>query len=541
MAHAAKSESGERDPALKEEPAIDDEGMIDELALGLGLSSGALGGTPIGHASRGGPSQDASPKNPHGEPDGGDGDLFDEVFGGDDGMSGEAAASAPVRGSSTPKLLGAQRAAELLLCAICQCTSQDPDLGDSSMAADRLTPFVRMQSHQHLTCDHCESLIRYQELPGPCKRVQALQGASEVEKREYLERLACYLALKRSEAQTKVRAVTLARTASVMSAYQSILQTLLAKSDLAPMFTASGSGPTSILGLRDYMKRWGNPLSNGDVVLEAMVADEVQLVVATSKGFEKGRRSLGPPVASKADGVSGGALAQLRNMTVDNLESIKLAQHMVSEFACRERWKMDLFAGLHTKQESNDLGTTCRRKFPRSRCAAANEDDGDRSTATSFVSTATTPQVPKPASQAEQARSPTPKTARSAPDTAAAASDSSAVPPGRPANTPVKSPEETRKPGASPSKLGATLASPSSSGDANVTKRTKRLWELASTFAVAEWRRLVRGKEKALSNFVGYVQGDIQDCMKIARRTGCLFWRSSSKWRARSNASSRRQ
>lgn len=170
--------------------------------------------------------------------------------------------------------------------------------------------------------------------------MQALNGASDAEKRVYLERLSCYLALKQSDAQTKVRSIALTRAASVISVYQAILRMLLAKSDLRPLLTASDFGPTSILGLRDYMKRWGNPFNNGEVVCDAMVADEVQLVVATGKGFEKGRHGLGQSVASKAEGVSGRALAQLGNMTVGSLESIKLVQHMVSEFACRERWKI---------------------------------------------------------------------------------------------------------------------------------------------------------------------------------------------------------
>lgn len=147
MAQAANSESCARDPAPKAEPAIDDVGMIDELALGLGLSSGAKGGNTREHASRtGGPGKAAPSSEAHGEEDGGDdGDLFDDVFGGGGGTLGEYVASASVQNSGSPRSLGAERVAGLQRCAICKCTSQDPDLASNTKATDRLTPFVSMQ------------------------------------------------------------------------------------------------------------------------------------------------------------------------------------------------------------------------------------------------------------------------------------------------------------------------------------------------------------------------------------------------------------
>lgn len=54
-------------------------------------------------------------------------------------------------------------------------------------------------------------------------------------------------------------------------------------------------------------------------------------------------------------------------------------------------------------------------------------------------------------------------------------------------------------------------------------RRAKRLFELASVSCCNDWRTQCRGKEKALSNFVGYVKAYIEMCMKNRREDRAPF------------------
>lgn len=187
----------------------------------------------------------------------------------------------------------------------------------------------------------------------PLRVVGAIQRGREVRTRqgvscsfdsqlEHIQRLSCYLALKATEAQAKVHRSTWDKTLATLGAYNHSHDVLLRRASLSMTDEAT---VMNNLGIRDNIRRHGNPLSNGHRITRGVVNDHVVLIVESPGAAECGRHSLKPACASVGcddDDATQRVFHWLAAMSVDNLEDIKLVRSIVLEFLSRDRLKKDV-------------------------------------------------------------------------------------------------------------------------------------------------------------------------------------------------------
>lgn len=444
-------------------------------------------------------------------------------------------------GGSTKSQKTALDTTAQLVCSTCQSTSSDPDLSDPSCT--RTTPFARarLRADQYVACDHCDSLIRSSLTASTAASVLA-SFDEPGERRKFLRLLACSLSMKATtESATKVHRVTLLKTESLVTSFESIAKALEAR---AAGFKLVGkdSSPHNVLGLKDYVKAFGNPMANGEVMAQALVNDCVQVVVLTKKPVTPGRHSMAQVVSQAASGFASETLDRAKTMSADSLETCKLMGHLVTEYASRTRWQLEVNTLLGTPVATPTIAiaamppASAAEEQPASTptksvsggfaggCGsiadedsglfgdlfddAGEDDDGIGSETASRFSGAPS-SVASPAMVGGMAPSST-----------------TASPP---AKTPTKkqqrrpaSPAPARKGSISASVGSAQLASVEMSpGSAPPNKDTERLqrraWEFCRLFVGNTWRKGLRGKEKAITNLIVRVEDMVVRC-KAARR-----------------------
>lgn len=279
-------------------------------ASAMGLSSEPLASAPELHGGSA-PQRDGPASAALGDDDDDDA-MFASLFAEDDapeapcvdGRGGRDEARAPLR-----------------RCSICGSTQSDIDLADP--ASSRMTPFVRMRADSTVpVCDHCEMMLRYQEGEKVVSTTSLLKSFSESAeaKAQYMHRLACYLALKQSQRQSKVHKVTLASTMEVMEAFVSIADSLSSRSSQAV------TKPRFVIGLRSFVQKFGNPLNLSVELCQALVLDKCQIVAISNSPIETGRHSLESVVAEAAGSATSPAISSLKAMSVDSLDDARLVK-----------------------------------------------------------------------------------------------------------------------------------------------------------------------------------------------------------------------
>lgn len=234
-----------------------------------------------------------------------------------DGEDSEVGATTPRRSASD---------LDPLVCSVCGSSSADADLTDPT--STRRTPFSRTRQRGDAVpaCDHCDSLIRSARLRATTASVVVASFGSQDERMKFLRLLACFLSLKFTEASSKVHHVTFTKTMSLIESFDAILATLHNRFRGIVGDEIKLPSVVNVLGVRDYVKMYGNPIVHNEILVQAQVDDTVQVVVLTGKPIGQGRNQL----ASHVEGAAGGAaassdLSKLSMMSADS-RSLPLAR-----------------------------------------------------------------------------------------------------------------------------------------------------------------------------------------------------------------------
>lgn len=413
--------------------------------------------------------------------------------------------------SSTDEL--ADRSSSVRRCSTCGSSSLDPGLSDKS--ASRGTPFTRMTTQRSLMCDHCELLLRYQQPDkstslGDTRR-RILENDSE--RKSHLRRLAIYLALKQEciDHTNKIRQVKVAKAMDMVASQSHIGIVLFRRSGLEPDDKHESSMPSTskgFRGLRDYMKKYGNPLLNGHTLQQGTVNDQVVILVDTPHQSEPGRHSLN---LSASGGNTNADIKRLSMMTTDTVGDLRLVQHLNAEFNSREKWKSE----VNALKESTARSNASERSGMESGIGASEDQQDDHGAKPD--SDASDEHDDEDAEDEEDEFDdlfePTDRDARS--EFAAASPAASSVPFRSPAKTmkheddkssafetpPSRQPMQHRPRCSSTTETTAASASAASSakkspagGDA-IDKLGKRTFEVCKTFNLSNWFVKQRSKE----------------------------------------------
>lgn len=177
-------------------------------------------------------------------------------------------------------------------CALCCSTPQDPDLAlEPDAEGQRGTPSFRFRSEGAgyvSVCDYCEMMLRHQTLHDgaqcPTTLLKEFQSSPSGHFR-YMQKLACYLALKRNGA-TKVHSNTLQKTTAIVDSWTSVVEALTQRSHIKGGPNLQSDIPAAdpdriVVGLRNYATIAGNPLIHGDRMIQGLVNDQCQILVET--------------------------------------------------------------------------------------------------------------------------------------------------------------------------------------------------------------------------------------------------------------------
>lgn len=452
----------------------------------------------------------------HGE-DPGDDAMFAELF----GENGEPMDVVAAIGEGKDEAAPSRRR-----CSVCGSTHSDIDLAGPS--GSRSTPFVRMRADSNIPiCDHCEMMLRYQEGDKGVSAGSLLKSFADSAdaKAKYMRRLACYLALKRSEKQSKIHKVTLTSTVVVMEAFVAVAEALSARSaSLAPEV----GKPRYVLGLRNFVQKFGNSLNLGVDLRQALVHVQCQIVAITDSTIPTGRHSLAQVVAQSAGELKSETIGSLQKMSVDSVDDVRLVKHLVSEHACRVKWQQELLS----------LDTGAAPQPPESSGSGA----GDTATVVSPPSTRPAPHSATKASLASlsdrcgvedgasesgasrvKAESPARRRSRC---TATAGHPS--PPPHASASADFETPTKglaVASAAAAPLVSGSPLSrssegvSPISHAPASVSsdkafdRLVQRSYDVCRIFAAPSWRKHIRGKPKAIE----YIQRSMNEFTDTCR------------------------
>lgn len=229
-------------------------------------------------------------------------------------------------------------------CALCGSKGSDKDLADPDPNSQRPTPFLRPNT-EFVACEHCVMLLRYQDMP--TKTVSSVvQSFSERPgaRLDFVARLAMYLAMKSTKFTAKVHQVTLSKHMDLLQAVMPIEAALLLRMGVDPVEAGcfGASPPARVVGLKDYMKAYGNPLCNNEALVQGVVNDEWQVLVQTSRPLGSGRTPLQSVVQAVAQGVKSDPVGVLSRMSVDTMDAARLVRCMVAEYVCREDWRVQV-------------------------------------------------------------------------------------------------------------------------------------------------------------------------------------------------------
>lgn len=230
-------------------------------------------------------------------------------------------------------------------CSVCWMTDADPDLGSTSGCL--MTPFRSGVGRKSVVlCVHCDAYFRYQDA-GTGRSASALvqQHREDAQSRKrFLMKFACVMALKSVEGESRVK-VTKKSTEMYHAfalRYTDILRRLMTRhglSDDAPQQTA-------FLGLEEYVRLHGNPLTNQERIQTLHMNDQLLLAVRTAKPTAQDRFALEGMVTSAAGGFRDHHLDELARIRVDDLASASVVRHLVSEYASQRRVFQSLQGGL---------------------------------------------------------------------------------------------------------------------------------------------------------------------------------------------------
>lgn len=227
-------------------------------------------------------------------------------------------------------------AGEVLRCSTCGMSSLDPDLSDPR--GSTMTPFPRAStsSSAALACTHCTNLLRL----GGCRSITTAIERNTADGRKELAKLATYLAMKAASTDgARVHQPALEKQTAIVDQYTRIHAALVPKDPLARPTASSqpeGADGRRAIALDSYLNRFGNPLTNGDTVVQSESSECVGLMVLTNRSTEKGRYGLSDVVTSSSSGVQADAMVQaMKRMAVDDLPVLTVVQHIVAEYNAR--------------------------------------------------------------------------------------------------------------------------------------------------------------------------------------------------------------
>lgn len=263
--------------------------------------------------------------------------LWNEAFG-DGQAEGQDAGS----GATTPRV-DPGSSTDVFQCSACRMTSQDVDLADP--CGSSTTAFSRTRSSapsaQH-ACDHCFGLMRLagsRVLNANVVVDRSQPGGLE----QYLNKLAVYCAMKASESSSRVHMATMERTAKMVDHYSRIQQELYMRNGIMKVATHRLAQPSSscrplaesrtAMILDAYVNKHGNPLANGDSIIQGEVVEgEATLIVLTDKNEVAGEHSLvwaadAPPAIAEEEP----AFARLKAMSVDDENLVAIVRHCAAE------------------------------------------------------------------------------------------------------------------------------------------------------------------------------------------------------------------
>lgn len=354
----------------------------------------------------------------------------------------------------------------------------------------------------------------------------------------YTSRLAVYIALKYTEQQTKVHKVTLEKSASLVGAHSRIMAELQARADgqtgASSATAATGTAPSgSIMGLRDYIQVYGNPLAARGRLQLGMVNDQAQILVLrqTPSSMPPGMHSLKDVVAGAAQGVTSPGLNDLMSMAVDSMEQVSLVKSLVAEYASRASW-MQHVNRLRADASDDKRSEASSREPGKARLTCTSTGSGgDFADAMSDSGSVAAPPPPSTPVKQEIQHSPAPKagaldfhSARSVgsppPQTERAPTGASPAA-SKVGQAPAATPPPTPAPSlaaASPAPSLATSPGAHPGSDRAVEKIAKRIFDYTKLFTASTWRGSIRGKEGAIQKMLDERVMEDMKKAKAARR-----------------------
>lgn len=416
------------------------------------------------------------------------------------------------------------------MCAVCGSSNSDPDLGTAAGQTTRPTPFGRTIARRGaaIACDHCDTIIRYKH-PAARNASDLLRTFSEVgggaAKNEFLRTLACFLAIKQADGQgsQKVHKAALEKALAVVNIFSDTFSTLQQRSGrkLEQTSVALMAMPptTRIFGLKDFTRSHGNPVGQEGVhFLQALVNDQVQVVVMSESPISQGRYELQNIVAGSAAGHASDQLSRLATLRADSLEATRLIGHLVSEYSSRARWQQEvnslLLGSSRVAAEGGEkvVEPSPAKRSSRSSCSAATPRQSGQKKGGSAASEDEDEQSEGASDSESDGDDDEPPKHRSLASPAKPASSAAST--GASFSTPIKgcrAAEPSSSNAAtdlSASVMPAPLTTPLKNLSKPCLKILPRLWGFALLFVPVDWRsKSLQGKPKAMN-------GDIEKLTK---------------------------
>lgn len=444
-------------------------------------------------------------------------------------------------------------AGDVLQCVGCRSTSTDTDLADPTQS--RPTPFLRarLRGNAHMLCDHCDSLIR-SGMDGASTPSVVAMLAQPSERAKFLRLLACSLSLKFREAATKVHKVTLAKTLGLVESFDDFYKTLQGRFGSLNLAEDQGFTPKflNVLGLRDYVKSHGNPITNNEVLSQAQVDDKIQIVVLTSKAVgARGRHPLQPVVEqAAAHGCDAEALQLAASLSTDCLDACKLMGHLVAEYSSRALWQQDVVRNLTSSGSPGTLAPPAPARAATPPTGSSSDPITPQASRTRPVTSPGSSSMPaggRPASGAANSSHARPGSERNRDEddddddaddgNASSAAPVAETPPSGSAAGSAAGSNGMRAPGSAPSpkrlrtatgcyaspaaprtaRSAGIRGSPGSTDGKETWRLRRRAVDLCRTFVPADWRRGLRNKEKAAGNLALAVEKEMEKCRSSRR------------------------
>lgn len=467
---AAAQETSDDDWAMAQ--LLAESGSKDELGSDIEPEESPacdeeLGGAGRASASEAG-AEDGAEDGAEKDDEDGD-DMFSDLWGAetvDEGTPRKAPSTLSERdcGRSEGERSDADQPME---CSLCGMRSTDMPVA----GGECLVNFGRRLGYNgEAACDNCFGMLKAQGSRSIRSMADSL-GKDTGAKLDYLETLSIWLALKSTSDRQRVHPTILDRMGKVVRTAGRLREILLEANGLATVKAPSTQivEKTLVSGmrafdLRTYIAQHGNPMINGDSVLQGVAGDKVQLIVVSAKACDTGRHSLSSAVATCGNGLQGDVKKQLGDFSLDDMEDIPLVKHILEEYACRTNLKKQLAARgpLRPRSEGARSGDAAGGAAPLA-SARATPSKCQRAAAAS-IETSTTPQK---ASKAESC---------------GAASSSSGV--ARAGSTTKQS-------------LAMAVGIAEQPSDKDLAKLTKKVAVVVGLFTDTKWVGQVKGKEKS--------------------------------------------